>query len=117
MTRYFSLSEEAISEGMALAEVLRAIRAIASGDIYLDPAMTKQVVASAFGRLDQCGASTEKELSGREEEVLRLIAWGHAMKEIAARLDISVRTIEVYKTRAMETTSIKANPCPPESCR
>lgn len=81
---------------------MRAIRAVAAGDTYLDPAVTKQVVANAFGRLDRRGTSADKDLSGREEEVLRLIAWGHANKEIAARLNISVRTIEVYKTRAME---------------
>ncbi len=46
-------------------------------------------------------------MSGREEEVLRLTAWGYANKEIAARLDISVRTIEVYKTRAMEKMGMK----------
>lgn len=91
----------------AAGELVRAIRAVASGDTYLDPVLTKQVVAHAFGRLDRRGTSTDKSLSGREEEVLRLIAWGHANKEIAARLDISVRTIEVYKTRAMEKMGMK----------
>jgi DNA-binding NarL/FixJ family response regulator len=46
-------------------------------------------------------------LSGREEEVLRLLAWGYAHKEIATRLDISVKTVEVYKTRAMEKMGMK----------
>ena len=41
-------------------------------------------------------------MSSREEEVLRLLAWGYAYKEIAARLDVSVKTVEVHKTRAME---------------
>jgi len=49
----------------------------------------------------------DKDLSGREEEVLRLIAWGHANKEIAARLDISVKTVEMYKARAMEKMGMK----------
>lgn len=38
----------------------------------------------------------------REAEVLRLIARGHAIKEIAARLDVGARTVETYKARAME---------------
>ena len=40
-------------------------------------------------------------ITERETEVLRLIAWGHSNKEIAARLDLSVKTIEVHKANAM----------------
>jgi DNA-binding NarL/FixJ family response regulator len=43
-----------------------------------------------------------RELSEREAEVLRLIAWGHSNKEIAARLDISVKTVEAHKANAMK---------------
>ena len=42
------------------------------------------------------------EISDREVEVLRLVAWGHSNKEIAARLDLSVKTIEVHKANAMK---------------
>jgi DNA-binding NarL/FixJ family response regulator len=86
----------------ASGELVRAIRAVAAGDIYLDPTMTGRVISDAFGRRAAGGAPPEKDLSGREEEVLRLLAWGYAHKEIAARLDVSVKTVEVYKTRAME---------------
>lgn len=81
---------------------MQAIRAVAAGNIYLDPAMTGQVISDAFGRRAAGSAPSDKELSGREEEVLRLLAWGYAHKKIAARLDVSVKTVEVYKTRAME---------------
>jgi DNA-binding NarL/FixJ family response regulator len=40
-------------------------------------------------------------LSEREEEILRLIAWGYSNKEIAARLDLSVKTVEAHKANAM----------------
>ena len=86
----------------ASGELVRAIRAVAAGGTYLDPAMTGRVISDALGRGAAGGAPTEKDLSGREEEVLRLLAWGYAHKEIAARLDVSVKTVEVYKTRAME---------------
>jgi DNA-binding NarL/FixJ family response regulator len=86
----------------APGELVRAIRSVAAGDIYLDPAMTGRVISDAFGRRSAGGVPPDKDLSGREEEVLRLLAWGYAHKEIAARLDISVKTVEVYKTRAME---------------
>jgi two-component system, NarL family, response regulator NreC len=41
------------------------------------------------------------ELSEREEEVLRMIAWGYSNKETAARLDLSVKTVEAHKANAM----------------
>jgi two-component system response regulator NreC len=91
----------------ASGELVRAIRAVAAGSIYLDPAMTGRLVSDALGRLAGGGAPPVKDLSGREEEVLRLLAWGYAHKEIAARLDVSVKTVEVYKTRAMEKMGMK----------
>ena len=91
----------------ASGELVRAIRSVAAGNTYLDPAVTGRVVSDALGRRATRGAPPDKDLSGREEEVLRLVAWGYANKEIAARLDISVRTIEVYKTRAMEKMGMK----------
>jgi DNA-binding NarL/FixJ family response regulator len=91
----------------APGELVRAIRAVATGNIYLDSEMAGRVISDVFGRRSSGGVPTDKDLSGREEEVLRLIAWGYAHKEIAARLDISVKTVEVYKTRAMEKMGMK----------
>lgn len=91
----------------AASELVRAIRSIAAGDTYLDPAMTNQLVTKAYGKPARRGMPAEKDLSSREEQVLQLIAWGLAMKEIAARLDISVKTTEVYKARAMEKMGMK----------
>jgi DNA-binding NarL/FixJ family response regulator len=42
------------------------------------------------------------EITDREEEVLRLISWGHSNKDIANRLELSVKTVEVHKTNAMK---------------
>jgi DNA-binding NarL/FixJ family response regulator len=86
----------------ASGELVRAIRAVASGGIYLDPTMTGRVISDVFESRAARGTPPSKDLSAREEEVLRLLAWGYAHKEIAARLDISAKTVEVYKTRAME---------------
>jgi two-component system, NarL family, response regulator NreC len=91
----------------ASGELARAIRAVAAGDSYLDPAVTGRVVSDALGRRVARGAPPDKDLSGREEEVLRLMAWGYAHKEIAARLDVSVKSVEVYKARAMEKLGMK----------
>ena len=85
------------------AELLHAIRAIAAGGKYLDPAVAGKVIGkyggkrSAALRGDELGT-----LSAREEEVMRLIAWGHSNKEIAARLELSVKTVEVHKANSMK---------------
>jgi len=48
------------------------------------------------------GLPTEGDLSEREAEVVRLLAAGHSNKEIALRLDLSVKTVETYKARSLE---------------
>lgn len=91
----------------ASTQLISAIRAVAGGGTYLDTAVTGRVIKSIVGGRKLRGAPLDKELSEREEEVLRLIAWGYANKEIAARLSVSVKSVEVYKTRAMEKLDMR----------
>lgn len=84
----------------AAHDLIRAIRTVAAGGIYLDPSVAGKVVDGFVGRTVDAARSAE--LSEREAEVLRLIAEGYSNKEIAARLDISVKTVETYKARSME---------------
>ena len=82
-------------------QLLQAIRAVASGGIYLDPAVTARVADGLLdGRQDGSRAPAAV-ISDRESEVLRLVAVGHSNKEVAARLSISVKTVEVHKANAM----------------
>ena len=53
-------------------------------------------------------AEASAELSERESEVMRLIALGYSNKEIAARLKVSVKSVETYKTRAQEKLGIRS---------
>jgi len=87
-------------------ELLHAIRAIIAGGKYLDPIMTSKFI----DEYAQAGTFNPARtgLSDREAEVLRLIAWGHSNKEIAARLEISVKTIEAHKANAMRKLSISS---------
>lgn len=88
---------------VAAKELIHAIRIVAGGGIYLEPSLAGRVVGGYIGRrLSNTGINPAGELSEREEEVLRRIALGYSNKEIAAQLEISVKTIETYKTRLME---------------
>jgi len=88
----------------AAEDFINAIRVVANGDVYLDPAVAGKVISYLVPE----PASEEVPLSGRESEVLSLIAQGYSNKEIANRLEISVKTVETYKVRAMEKTMLRS---------
>ena len=83
------------------AVLLQAVRAVAAGGIYLDPAVTGKALSGYFGRRAGGGSVAEVNLSDRETEVLRHIALGYSNKEIAALLSLSVKTVEAHKANAM----------------
>jgi DNA-binding NarL/FixJ family response regulator len=91
----------------AADDLIHAIRAVARGGTYLDPGLTGKVIDSLVGRSSQAGAPGSAR-TDREEEVLRLIARGHTNREIAEQLDVSVKTVETHKARAMEKLSLES---------
>jgi DNA-binding NarL/FixJ family response regulator len=85
----------------ASTELIRAVRAVAAGQNYLDPAVTGKVVGGSAGGRRKINTVSGESVSEREEEVLRLIALGYSNKEIAARLSVSVKTVEAHKANGM----------------
>jgi two-component system response regulator NreC len=85
----------------APTELLQAIRAAAGGGQYLDSALTARVTAAFLGKPGGRVTRPAAAVSGRESEVLQLIASGYSNKEIAARLSLSVKTVEAHKANAM----------------
>ena len=83
----------------APAELINAIRTVGGGNSYLDPTLTNKVMGGFFKR--GLRGDRQNEMTGREAQVLRLIAWGFANKEIASRLGLSVKTVEAHKANAM----------------
>ncbi len=80
-------------------ELVQAVRHAADGVTYLNPMLGARLAAEPAER-----ASAPDMLSGREVEVLRLIAQGHTNGEIAKRLYLSVRTIESHRAHIQRKT-------------
>ena len=87
----------------AAEEVVRAIHDVSRGKSFIDPAIA--------GKVDQIASDQPPPielLSEREIDVLRLLAQGFTSKEIADRLDIGVKTVETYKSRATSKLDLRS---------
>ena len=83
-------------------ELFDAIQAVAQGRTYLTPLITGDVLRN----LTAPAETVERELTPRQRDVLRLLAQGKRMKEIAAELDLSVRTVENHKAHLLQALSL-----------
>jgi DNA-binding NarL/FixJ family response regulator len=89
----------------AAEELVRAVRTIHAGGVYLDPSVAEKALGGPAGeQLDEFGSDS---LSPRERDVVRLTAQGFSNKEIAAKIDVSIKSVETYKARALEKLSIR----------
>ncbi len=86
----------------ATEKVLIAIRRILSGGIYLSDRMANKLLQQHVGGSAATGQSRITELSDRELEVFRLIGDGHATRQIAEELHLSVKTVETYQAHIKE---------------
>lgn len=87
------------------AELELAVRAVVRGETYLSPAVSKHVIAEYVQRVSNEPNSLEQ-LTPRHREILQLIAEGQTTKEIAQTLDLSIKTVETYRTQLMERLDI-----------
>ena len=102
--RYVREAFEAGASGYVLkeaadADVVAAIREVASGGHYVHPELGARLVAAESRERKR---AEEDPLSDREHEVLRLLALGHTNQEIAQQLYISVRTAETHRAHIMQ---------------
>ena len=82
-----------------------ALKAVLRGETYLSPAVSRGVVSDYVQRLRE-DAPQGNQLTPRQREVLQLIAEGHSTKEIARRLDLSVKTVDTHRTQWMQQLDI-----------
>jgi len=83
-------------------ELVTAIHQVLQGRSYLTPAVTKGVMS----RMAAPGTQPEAQLTPRQRDVLRLIVEGRRMKEIAAALELSTRTVETHKYEMMQSLGV-----------
>jgi two-component system, NarL family, response regulator NreC len=92
----------------AADDLIQAIRLVAAGGVYLDPALAGHVVARYVQVRAVASALLGAELSERETEVVQRIAQGYSNKEISAQLTLSVKTVETYRARAMDKLGLES---------
>jgi DNA-binding NarL/FixJ family response regulator len=89
----------------ATMELELAISAVAQGQTYLSPSISRTVIDSYLERVGSASSPIEQ-LTSRQREVLQLIAEGKNTKEIAATLGISVKTVEAHRLQLMARLDI-----------
>lgn len=89
----------------------QAIRAVSNGGLYLDPAIAERCLPASDLVGPRTSGSVERgalPLTDRERDVIRLIALGFTNKEVAAKLGVTTKSVETYKTRASEKLDLRS---------
>ncbi|MGO4332947.1 response regulator [Cupriavidus sp. 2TAF22] len=92
-----------VAKSMDLQFVADACQAVRSGSKYIDPATERLLIAPPHLCEDRC----DDRLSPREREVIRLLAQGYPLQEIARKFQRSVKTISVQKCSAMSKLGLR----------
>jgi DNA-binding NarL/FixJ family response regulator len=92
-----------VRKSSAHTDLLNAIRTVARGEVFLDPAATKTLLRGYLGRV-HTGEELDlgEVLSEREREVVKLTAEGYTAQQAADLLSLSPKTVETYRHRAMQ---------------
>ena len=90
-----------LAKDVAVRELVDAIRVVAAGDVYVQPAVARLLAGSVSPKNDVLESASDRltTLSERERTVFRLVAEGFNGPEIGAQLGIAAKTIDTYKQR------------------
>ena len=100
----------------AAGDLLAAVRAVARGESFLSPGVARALVAEYAGRSTPASRSEHDTtaardaydtLTGREREILQLVAEGYTNQEIADRLHLSVKTVQTHRASVMEKLELR----------
>lgn len=88
-------------------ELISAIWAVARGDVYVHPSLTRVLLEDILPAPDRSLPNQWDTLTEREQNVLRLVALGYTSAEIAGQLMLSAKTVETYRARGMEKLGLR----------
>ncbi|HEY0143844.1 MAG TPA: response regulator transcription factor [Thermoanaerobaculia bacterium] len=95
-----------VTKESAPEELIAAIQKVMRGGRYMTPALAEKI---AFAYASPAAQAPHQTLSEREMEVLQLIGAGKSLKEIAAQLALSVKSISTYRSRVLEKMAMSTN--------
>lgn len=90
-------------------QIIEALRVVREGGCYLSPQFPCDLVTLLAEAARHPASEPRQALTRRQREVLQLVTQGKTMKEIAAQLEISIRTVESCKYQMMKVLSIRTN--------
>lgn len=97
-----------ILKSSSIGEIVSALHSVYLGKVFLDPSVATVVLDDFRQRTGAPGSVVRNEtLSEREQEVLRLCAWGFTSREIAEKLIINTKTVDSHKSRMMAKLGLK----------
>ena len=96
-----------LTKESAPQELVQAIRKVANGGKYVTNSLAEKLAFSLFTGIEH--EAPHESLSAREFEVLRMLAEGHTLSDIARILSLSVKTISTYRSRILEKMNLKNN--------
>ena len=99
-----------VMKGDAPEQLAAAIRTVLGGQVALSPRMSAKILASMVGPAGQTAEGPEGKLTDRELEVLRLFGGGWSTDEIAKRLHLSPKTVDVHRAHIKEKLGLKTTP-------
>lgn len=97
-----------VSKQAESGEILAAICSVLRGRFYVSPCLCTNERHSLYDPRENAAAFFGRELTGRQRQVLQLLAEGKVMKEIATTLNISVKTVEFHKTGLMGELGLRS---------
>ena len=95
-----------VTKESAPEELIAAIQKVMRGGRYMTPALAEKI---AFAYASPAAQAPHQTLSEREMEVLQLIGAGKSLKEIAAQMELSVKSVSTYRARLLEKMTMSTN--------
>jgi two-component system invasion response regulator UvrY len=95
-----------LTKGYAPPDLIEAVRRVAQGHRYFSAVLAEQLALGVVGGAEKL---PHEKLSNREFEVLRLVAGGLSLKEIAGRLSVSPKTVSSFRARVLEKMGLRTN--------